>query len=64
MEQVMLGEIQRLAKLASLYEDNVSGKLSDDYFVKMLRRYKNEQKNWQIKSKNFTTRSRSIAVKL
>ena len=44
LEQVVLGEIRRLTKFASLYEDNVSGKLSDDRFAKMSRRYEDEQK--------------------
>ena len=28
-----------------IYEDNVSGKLSDDHFAKMYRRYEDEQKD-------------------
>lgn len=96
LEEVMLGEIRRLTKFASLYEDefvkavighsrqaeqtdrklkekelktllardeeldglferiyedNVSGKLSDDRFAKMSRRYENEQKELAEKIK-------------
>ena len=51
LEQVVLGEIRRLTKFASLYEDNVSGKLSDDRFAKMSRRYEDEQKELAEKIK-------------
>ena len=51
LEEVVLGEIRRLTKFASLYEDNVSGKLSDDRFAKMSRRYEDEQKELAEKIK-------------
>ena len=51
LEQVVLGEIRRLTKFASLYEDNVSGKLSDDRFARMSRRYEEEQKELAEKIK-------------
>ena len=38
-------------ELKSLYEDNVSGKLSDDRFAKMSRRYEEEQKELSEKIK-------------
>lgn len=34
-----------------IYEDNVSGKLSDDHFAKMSRRYEQEQKGLAEKSR-------------
>ena len=51
LEEVVLGEIRRLTKFASRYEDNVSGKLSDDRFAKMSRRYEDEQKELAEKIK-------------
>ena len=75
LEQVVLGEIRRLTKFASqfedefvkavigardeeldglferIYEDNVSGKLSDDRFARMSRRYEEEQKELAEKIK-------------
>lgn len=51
LEEVVLGEIRRLTKFASIYEDNVSGKLSDDRFAKMSLRYEDEQKELAEKIK-------------
>ena len=112
LEEVVLGEIRRLTKFASLYEDefvkavighsqqaeqtdrklkekelqtllardeeldglferiyedNVSGKLSDDRFAKMSRRYEDEQKELAEKIKNLRSeiekqRSRSMTT--
>ena len=51
LEQVALGEIKRLTKFESHYEDNVSGKFSDGRFAKMSRRYEQEQKELAEKIK-------------
>ena len=77
LEEVVLGEIRRLTKFASLYEDdflkavighsqqsdeldglferiyedNVSGKISDERFSRMSRRYEDEQKELTEKIK-------------
>ena len=107
LEQVVLGEIRRLTKFASqfedefvkavighsqqaeatdqklkekelktlqardeeldglfeqIYEDNVSGKLSDDRFARISRRYEEEQKSWRRKSRRSVPRSTSRAA--
>ena len=46
-----------------IYEDNVSGKLSDDRFAKMSRRYEDEQRELRRKSKSSAPKSRSRAVR-
>ena len=51
LEEVVLGEIRRLTKFTSLYEDNVSGKISDERFSRMSRRYEDEQKELTEKIK-------------
>ena len=99
LEEVVLGEIRRLTKVASLseetdrklkekelkallardeeldglferiYEDNVSGKLSDDRFAKMSRRYEDEQKELAEKIKKLRSEiekqsSRSMSTEM
>ena len=46
-----------------IYEDNVSGKLSDDRFAKMSRRYEDEQRSWRRKSKSSAPKLRSRAAR-
>ena len=43
--------VKNLSRLGRNYEDNVSGKLSDDRFAKMSRRYEDEQKELAEKIK-------------
>lgn len=45
LEQVVLAEIRRLTRFACKYEDNLSGKVSDERFQRMSVNYDNEQKD-------------------
>ena len=47
-----------------IYEDNVSGKLSDDRFAKMYRRYEDEQKDLAEKNKQENDAEREKTVNL
>ena len=44
LERVVLYEVNRLAHFANEYEDNISGKLTDERFSKMCLTYEQEQK--------------------
>ena len=50
-------------RLVAVSEDNVSGKLSDDRFAKMSRRYEDEQRELSEKIKSSAPKSRSRAVR-